>query len=81
MSEESHLRWLCRRGMKELDVVLTRYLDGRYPVAAEPERQDFRRLLEMPDPDLYSLVMQHAKNQDPRIQNLIESIRGFAKAQ
>jgi antitoxin CptB len=30
MTELSRLRWLCRRGMKELDVVMSRYLEQHY---------------------------------------------------
>ena len=29
-AEMSRLRWLCRRGMKELDVVMSAYLDNHY---------------------------------------------------
>ena len=49
----SRLRWRCRRGMKELDVVLTRYLEVDYPLAPASERLAFENLLELQDPDLY----------------------------
>ena len=52
MSEIPKLRWRCRRGMKELDLVLTRYLDQCYPTAPEAERAAFRQVLEMQDLDL-----------------------------
>ena len=52
-SEARHLarlRWRCRRGMRELDVLLTGYLERAYPQASPAERHGFERLLEMPDP-------------------------------
>jgi antitoxin CptB len=43
MTELSRLRWLCRRGMKELDVVMSRYLEQHYATAsgAEQAQRDF----------------------------------------
>jgi antitoxin CptB len=60
------LRWRCRRGMKELDVLLTRYLDRDYHQAAAPQRQAFESLLEMADPEIldYILGRKTAANRD-----------------
>lgn len=44
------LAWRCRRGMKELDLLLTRYLRERWPEAGAAERGAFEQLLELPDP-------------------------------
>jgi antitoxin CptB len=55
--EEGRLRWRCRRGMKELDILLTRYLDGRYESASPEERDAFRRLLETQDPVIYAYCL------------------------
>jgi succinate dehydrogenase flavin-adding protein (antitoxin of CptAB toxin-antitoxin module) len=43
--------------MRELDVLLARYLDACWPLAAEPERAAFLALLEYPDPDLAALLL------------------------
>ena len=43
MAEMSRLRWMCRRGMKELDVVLTRYLDERYSDSSDTEQALFQQ--------------------------------------
>jgi antitoxin CptB len=53
-SEEGRLRWRCRRGMKELDVLLSRYMDERYCAAPPTEQEAFRSLLETPDPEIYA---------------------------
>ena len=50
----ARLRWQCRRGMRELDVLLTNYLEDQYPESAEPDKEAFRRVLALPDPDLMS---------------------------
>ncbi len=43
--------------MKELDVVMSGYLEHHYPTASAEDRQLFRALLELPDPELYALLL------------------------
>ena len=78
MAEDARLRWLCRRGMKELDLVMTRYLDTQYSQASEPERESFRDLLALPDPDLYSLILGREMATTGRLENLAQTIRKMA---
>jgi antitoxin CptB len=56
-SELGKLRWRCRRGMKELDVLLARYVDERFCSASNAEQEAFRRLLETQDPVLYGYCL------------------------
>ncbi len=79
MAEDSRLRWLCRRGMKELDLVMTRYLDTQYSQASETEKESFRELLELPDPDLYSLLLKRQAAPANGIESLAQTIRKMAR--
>jgi antitoxin CptB len=56
-AEAGRLRWRCRRGMKELDILLTRYLDERYGTASTDEQTAFRHLLETQDPVIYAYCL------------------------
>jgi antitoxin CptB len=60
MTELSKLKWQCRRGTKELDLLLTQYLETRYPLADEEEKKRFVKMLEMGDTEL--LVLCTEKN-------------------
>jgi len=53
----SKLRWRCRRGMKELDLLTLAYLDRHYPTAPAEEQQAFAELLELQDPLLMSYMV------------------------
>ncbi len=53
----ARLRWRCRRGMRELDVMLTRYLDRAWPTASPAERDAFAQLVEMQDPELFGYLV------------------------
>jgi len=53
----SRLRWRCRRGMRELDVMLSRYLEREWPAASPAERTAFVQLVELPDPELFGYLV------------------------
>lgn len=50
------LYWLCRRGARELDILMLRYLENHYDKAEADERAAFEKLLQFPDPELYRLL-------------------------
>jgi antitoxin CptB len=56
-ADEGRLRWRCRRGMKELDILLTRYLDERFRLAPPQEQAAFRGLLDSQDPVIYAYCL------------------------
>ena len=55
--DEGRLRWRCRRGMKELDILLARYMDERFCTASAQEQEAFRDLLEIQDPVIYAYCL------------------------
>jgi antitoxin CptB len=80
MMTDGKLRWQCKRGMRELDELLARYLDGAYECAAETEKLAFRTLLEVPDPDLIGYLLGAQLHANPQIANVIETIRSRPQA-
>ncbi|WP_411726973.1 succinate dehydrogenase assembly factor 2 [Methyloglobulus sp.] len=52
MNELAKLKWQCRRGSLELDLLLNRYLETRYPVASEEEKARFVEMLKLDDSEL-----------------------------
>ena len=51
--ELSRLRWRSRRGMRELDQLLARWLDRTYPTADATQRAVFVKLLACEDDQLW----------------------------
>jgi antitoxin CptB len=51
------LRWRCRRGMKELDLLLERFLQDHYAAVPRKHQQAFERLLSFPDPLLAEMLL------------------------
>jgi antitoxin CptB len=76
-AELRRLRWRCRRGMRELDQLLERYLDQRWATASGPERGAFLRLLDCEDDRLWRWVLGHEHADDAELQALVEELRAL----
>jgi antitoxin CptB len=72
--EIGKLRWRCRRGMKELDVLLSRYLEEEYCDATPEHKQAFRQLLDSQDPLLYAYFLGREPPPDAVLSSLLERI-------
>lgn len=75
VSTESRLRWFCRRGTRELDVLLTRFLDDGYAVSPPEVQRAFERLLDWPDPELYDCLIGRATTGDAELDDVVARIR------
>jgi antitoxin CptB len=75
-AQRARLAWRCRRGMKELDLLLAGWLESRFERASAELRRQFEALLELPDPllALYLLGAQRPERAD--LAELVECIRG-----
>ena len=56
-AEARRLVWRGRRGLKELDVLLERYVSVTLAGASEQQRRVLARLLELPDPELAGYLL------------------------
>lgn len=73
--ELGRLRWKCRRGMLELDMVLLPFLDGHYQDLSDEQKETFERLLEEQDPVLQSWFMQQVIPEDNDLAAMVDYIR------
>lgn len=75
LDSAAHVRWHCRRGMLELDILLLRFFDQHYATLTTAEQQLFQQLLTYPDPDLFTWLMGHGAPSSPELQSMITRIR------
>ena len=75
--EFKRLRWRCRRGMRELDHLLGRYLEREWRQASECERGVFLRLLDTEDDKLWRWFMGYEIVTDAEIAPLVDRIRAL----
>lgn len=79
-AEITRLKWACRRGMLELDVILGNFLKEGYPHLSLLDQQLFIDLLETPDPELYDYLMGRSQPSDPNLASITEFIRQHAQS-
>ncbi len=68
------LAWRCRRGTKELDVLMQKFLDKYYQTATPELQCAFEMMLDMQDPELYDLLIGRKKSNNQNINKVIEYI-------
>ena len=74
-SRDSRLRWRCRRGMLELDLILNQFLDQGYDALSPQNKQLLDRMLDYPDQLLFDLLLGHMVSSDTEIAELVSQIR------
>lgn len=73
--EAGALKWRCRRGMLELDLMLQTFVDKQISKLSVAEREVFDRLLDYPDQLLLELFLKQTLSSDKEISQLVERIR------
>lgn len=73
--ELSQLRWHCRRGMLELDLLLNSFLDKEYASLNAQQSELFVKVLDYPDQVLFDLLMEKMQSSDNSVAKLVERIR------
>jgi antitoxin CptB len=80
----NRLRWQCRRGQLELDLILNGFLERRYADLSQAEQDTFARLLQLPDRTLLRWLVgskdSHAEQEnqeifDAELRDLVKKFR------
>ena len=75
--DHGKLRWRCRRGMKELDVLLERFARERLAGASCAERGALEALLALPDPVLAGYLLGQEVPAEAPVAQLVARIRAY----
>ena len=66
--------------MRELDVLLTAYVEKVYPASDESQKAAFRQVLSLPDPELMGYLLSGDNPADPELADVVDCIRGSASS-
>lgn len=69
--EQEKLKWRCRRGLLELDLVFERFV----PTLRDEEARAFAALLELPDNHLWDIVAGRSDDYAPRLSAIVARLR------
>ena len=70
----ARLKWACRRGMLELDVLLLPFVEQAFDKLSFEQQETFERLLTSDDPDLYAWFMGHKDCPDTEFKEMIQTV-------
>lgn len=72
----ARLRWRCRRGMLELDLLLEPFVEKIYDGLSDEEKEQFHALLDFQDQELLECLMLQKPPEDERLNEIIHKVRG-----
>ena len=75
----SRIDWLCRRGVRELDLLLTRFVGHHYDGLSDRDKHTLEELLNMQDPELMDWLWGRQPTPTQELGRLIERIRNDVK--
>ena len=73
--ELNRLRWRCRRGLLENDLVLARFLERHGAALARERLAALDELLALPDAELWALVSGQQQCEEPRLAAMVAMLR------
>lgn len=68
------LAWQCRRGIKEVEVLLVPYFEQCYPQLSGEEKQCFERLLAQHDVELFEWFTTRSRPQDAALSAMVDDV-------
>ena len=69
------IRWRCRRGLLELDLLLQRFLNKYDSQLNEQQIDQFESLLSLSDNDLLAIICSNPETVDKSLKRLIQLIQ------
>ena len=75
----SRLLWRCRRGIREMDIVLQEFLNQSYDTLSDTEKISFSKILNEADLDILNWIMEKDEPENDGVKNIIKLIRHSRK--
>ena len=75
--EWNRAKWASRRGLLELDLLLSPFVNEAFNALDDGLRSDYRELLFQDDQDLMEWIMGRADVSEPRFARVVLEIRRF----
>ena len=72
---KARIHWACRRGMKELDILIMPFFEHEFDKLSEHEQDAFVRLLDYQDPQLFNWLMNQSQLVDDELLKIIKLIQ------
>tara|TARA_Y100000590_G_scaffold469487_1_gene657320 strand:- start:1339 stop:1584 length:246 start_codon:yes stop_codon:yes gene_type:complete len=75
--KDNEILWKCRRGTKELDIMLKKYYINNYQDSSDAQKEAFVKLLDLEDPELFNLLLNKITLKDIAVNEIADIIRNM----
>lgn len=76
---KAKIKWNCRRGMLELDLLLERFIQLHFDELSEDHLIALEALLKLQDPDLYQCLIIDECQLDERFLEIVAQIKSYRR--
>ena len=73
--EDKEVIWKCRRGTKELDLMMNGFYNSYYKTSSKSQKEAFIKLLSLEDPFISDLLMNKTVSKDIAVNEIADMIR------
>ena len=73
--KKARLLWRCRRGIKEMDIILQEFINVSYEQLNDEDKNAFSKLLDEQDLDILNWIIGKDKPANDRLANIINIIK------
>ena len=73
--EYKEVIWKCRRGTKELDLMMNGFYNNYYKTSSKSQKEAFIKLLSLEDPFISDLLMNKTVSKDIAVNEIADMIR------
>lgn len=74
-TQRNRLRWRCRRGLLELDIILSRFLERYENELSERDAEKLSDLLDYPENELLDIVLGRSNRYGVKFEDLVQRLR------
>ena len=73
---DSQVKWKCRKGLRELDILLSKYFEEKYPYLTDEEKLVFLEFIEL---DTYAILdmLTNKATDDVRYKNILLALKSL----
>ena len=72
----SKLKWKCRKGVRELDILLSKYIETSYDLLSSKEKDIFVEFIEKDTYEILDILMDK-KNTNNKFLNIVEALKSL----
>ena len=73
---DSQVKWKCRKGLRELDILLSKYFEEKYPYLTDEEKLVFLEFIEL---DTYAILdmLTNKAIDDVKYKNILLTLKSI----